>query len=266
MVALAACTPGKLDRNFDRGRKFKSPLTPIGETAMSFADVNRKLIERQQQVKTLRANLDVTANAGLRGRQQFQTQLFVKLPDFMRVRGSQNAGTVFDILVNRQEVQVIVYPERRYYRGTLAQLQANPSVLGGLYPGELIDKFAVEQTLLQRIAKQPQPQFYPSADHVIVRFDLGNGVAERYHLRRSDLLTDLYERYYGQQLLSSIKYWGYDFYQGGFLLPSQFTAQSAGGGQFNAKVTDMRLNEPVPPQLAALAVPEGFTRHTLGAN
>jgi hypothetical protein len=266
-LAFAACNqmrPAFFSRGAasreDRNRQFLSPIQPIGERNLGLPQIREKLQSRTANVKSLRANLDLVAGAG-RLRQQFAANLFVQPSGFLRVRGSQNQGTVFDILVRDEAVQFVIFPDRSFYQGTLGELRANPQILAGIYPEQLIENFTVEQTLLRRMKQFPEAMLYQDRQHYIIRFELGNGVSERYHLREADLLVDLYERYDSDQRTSSMRFWAYQIFDGKYLLPSQFVVESArSGGRFSATVTEMRVNEAMPSALAQLDIPPNFTR------
>jgi hypothetical protein len=240
--------------------EFQSPLPPVGETNLGLPQIRSKLSERSGNVRTIRANLDIVVGAGGRRnpRQQFQALLFAQPPDFLRVRGNQGGMQAFDILLEKNDVQVVIAPERAYYRGTLTELRANPEILAGVYPGELIDNFVVEQTLLKRLEAYPQALLYSTRDHYEIRFSYSDGSAERYQMRKRDLLVDRYQRFFGNRAVSEIRFWGYDIYDGRFLLPSQFAVDLGGGGAFLIRVTEMRVNEPSTPQIGQMLVPQGF--------
>jgi hypothetical protein len=266
-LALAACNQmrpaffmrGAASRE-DRNRQFVSPIEPIAERNLGLPQIREKLQARTANVKSLRANLDLVAGAG-KFRQQFAANLFVQPSGFLRVRGSQNQGTVFDILVRNEAVQFVIFSDRTFYQGSLDELRANPEILAGIYPEQLIQNFAVEQTLLRRLKQYPDAMLYRDRGHYIIRFDYAGGVSERYHLRETDLLADLYERYDGEQRSSFMRFWAYQIYDGKYLLPSQFVVESPRtGGRFSATVTEMRVNESLAPALAQLEIPQNFTR------
>lgn len=264
-LVLGGC-PFQGGRNLDRGRNFSSPLQAFA--AASELDVNsirQVLSDRVAPVKTARVSFDLTAGGGLRGKQIFSVGMLVESPNFLRLRGSQNEGTMFDVLVNRQNVKILIFPERRYYSGTLKDLQANPGLLAGLNPEDLMDNYTVEQTLLARLSQNPMPEFQTTRDHYILGFAFSNGMSERYYLRKQDLLTDVYERSYNGQYFSRIRYWGYQAYAGNQLLPSQFTIELPGkGGQLAARVTQAEINAIAPPQVKTMEVPDGFERMAIG--
>ena len=266
-LAFAACNQmrpaffsrGAANRE-DRNRQFYSPIQPIGERNLGLPQIREKLQSRTASVKSLRANLDLVAGAG-RFRQQFAANLFVQPSGFLRVRGSQNQGTVFDILVRDEAVQFVIFPDRSFYQGSLNELRAQPEILAGIYPEQLIENFTVEQTLLRRMKQYPDAMLYSDRDHYIIRFEMGSGVSERYHLRHADLLVDLYERYDYEQRSSFMRFWAYQIFDGKYLLPSQFVVEvPRTGGRFSATVTEMRVNEAMPSALSQLEIPAGFTR------
>jgi hypothetical protein len=264
-LLLSSCIlkPGS---GLDKNKKFKSPLSPVGdipaESATAF--IFQRLQERAGGIQTIRADFDLLAGGGIRGKQMIRANMAIQVPGFLRVRGVQNEGTLFDILINRDTVQLLIPPQQQYFRGTIAQLQQNQEILAGINPEDLMDHFSVEQTLLSRLAAV---QFPPETDktHYLYRFQLPNGTTEVYHLRKQDLLCDLFEKFYGQQLISMIRYWSYQYYGGYYLLPNEFTiALPDKKGEFAANVTSVKVNEPVPDDLQQMRVPDGFERMALG--
>jgi hypothetical protein len=264
-LSLAACNQfrsslfNRGSSREDRNRQFVSPVEPITERNLGLPQIRAKLAERQGSVKTLIAGLELVAGGGV-GKQQFQANLAVQPPGFLRVRGSQNQVTVFDILVKGEQVKFVTFPDRRYFDGTLAQLRANPEMLAGFYPEQLVENFTVEQTLLRRLnSNREQPLLYRTRGHYIVRFDNATGSAsESYHLREADLLVDYYENQEGGKKTGGIRFWAYELASGKYLLPTQFVVELPGGGRFSANVRDMRVNEAVSPTLQQLEVPAGF--------
>src|SRR5262249_7834698 len=120
-----------------------------------------------------------------------------------------------------------------------------------------------EQTLMQKMKSNPQAMLYNTKDRYVIRLDTPGGWSERYGLRKQDLLVDAYERYYNEQLNSTIKFHGYDLVDGRYLLPTYFTVTVQTGGTFSAKVTEMYVNEKGSQQMFQMAVPDGFERMAL---
>lgn len=268
-LALSGCIfDFRKGRQNNSNRQFESPLPALAQKNMGLPDIREQIAGRQTKMRSMRSNLMLTVGSG-RMQQKIQTTMFVQFPNIMRVRGSLSAaGTVFDVLLNRNDVQVAIFPEKKYYRGTPEALAANPDILGGVYPNELITNFAVEQTLLARLSGDAQPMLYSDREHYIIRFDYQNGSSERYYLRKRDLLTDQYERYAGQQVASRIMYYGYKFWGEGdtYLLPSAFSVEApASGGMFTADVTGVEPNVAAPEQVFTFTVPQGFHKTALSS-
>lgn len=266
LTGLTGCIFKKPSRDPDRGRRFQSPLPAMQSRTLGYPEIREILERRASKVDALKANMTLTAGGGMKGKQQFQTTMFLKQPDFLRVRGSQEAGTVFDVLINSNEVRAVVYPERNYYRGPRNALQTNPMVLGGIDPEVLMQNFAVEQALVENMQRS-QPEFEATRDHYLVTFARADGGTDRYNLRKADLLVDMHERFYGGQLYSTIRYWGYTPVDGNCLIPNQFTVTlPQNNTQFVATVNEVRLNEEPPAQAREVPVPTGFNHLSLAGS
>lgn len=254
-------------RSRQERKEFRSPIAPVAQGEMSQPEVMAKLGERNSRIESIRASLDLTVGSG-RGSQQFQTSLFIKNPDFLRVRGSQNAGTVFDVLISRGEAQVLVHPERKFYRGTVDQLRAHPEILMGINPQDLVNCFQPEQTLVRNQVRSDfaqAPVFQSTPQNYQMLFVYPSGMTERFTLRKSDLLVASCEKLYGQQAQSTVRFWAYDLVDGRYLLPTDFSGEVANGNAaFSARVSELRVNEPMSPQLAQITVPDGFERMAIG--
>ena len=180
-------------------------------------------------------------------------------------RDPESTATVFDVMINRDEVRAVIYPERNFYRGQRYALQTNPMVLGGIDVEVLMSNFTVEQALVKQMQSY-QPQFQATRDHYIIEFMRPDGGSDRYHLRQADLLVDLYEKLYNGQAYSTIKFWGYTPVNGRCLMPNQFTVTlPRNNTQFWAQVTDVKLNEDPPAQAYEVPVPTGFNHMALAA-
>lgn len=263
-LALTGCQQfrmGMMDKRAanreDRERRFSSPIAPVQQRNMGLPQILDTLQKRHANVRSVNARLDLVAGAGS-GRKAFDANLAVRPGSLLRVRGTQNQISVFDILVRDQQVRFVSFPDRVFFDGSLADLRANPDLLAGLYPEQLIENFTVEQSLVRRLRGGAQPLLYSDRDHYIVRFDAG-GVSERYHLRRADLLVDRYETVAGNRTLASVRYWAYEMVDGRHLLPTQFVVESS-DARFSATVREMRINDAVNPALSQLDVPPGFRR------
>lgn len=266
VVTLAGCIlkPG---RGLNKNKKFRSPLANAAVAKAGSADEIRQLLQqRTGRIDTVRANFELIAGGGIRGRQMINAMMFVQIPGFLRVRGSQNEGTLFDVLINRNAVQILSFPDKKFYRGTLDQLQQNPDLLAGIQPQDLMEYFAIEQTLINRLSTLQFPMDHAD-DHYVIRAQRPNGMIEVYYLRDRDLLVDQLERFYGEKMVSRIRYWAYDIYSNGYLLPTEFVIELPDDkGEFAVKVSSANVNEANSAELQRLQVPEGFDRMALGGN
>ena len=242
----------------DAQRRFSSPIAPVEQRNMGLPDILATLNKRQSNVRSLRANLDLTAGAGS-SRQVFQGNLVVKPTGFLRVRGTRDQISVFDILVRDDQVRFVSFPYRIYFDGSLAELRANPELMAGLYPEQLVENFTVEQSLIAKLKRHPQPMLYSDRDHYIIRLDAADGTSERWHLRQSDLLVDRYESMIGNRTNAVVRYWAYQVIDHKYLLPTQLVVESPEARtRFSVEVKEMSVNEPVNPVLNQLDVPPGF--------
>jgi hypothetical protein len=238
--------------------EFTSPIAPVGRYNLQAAEVVAVLQQRQRKLRTIRANLNLVLGGREAARQRFDVSMFVQQPNRLRLRGTQEQGTVFDVLINRNDVQAVVYPERRYYRGTLDQLRRNPQVTAGIDPELFFDVLSMEQLLLSRHAAYRQLPMRRDFRHYEVRFDYSNGTSEVFRLRQQDLLIDRYERFAGRNLTAGVTFTGYQLADG-HLVPTGFIVDvPAAGGQFGASVLEVRPNAPAPETVFDLRVPEGF--------
>ncbi|MCX7718559.1 MAG: DUF4292 domain-containing protein [Candidatus Sumerlaeaceae bacterium] len=243
--------------------EFTSPIAPVGRYNLQASEVVTVLKQRQRNLRTIRANLNLVLGGREAARQRFDVSMFVQQPNRLRLRGTQEQGTVFDVLINRNDVQAVVYPERRYYRGTLDQLRRNPQVTAGIDPELFFDVLSMEQLLLSRHAAYRQLPMRRDLRHYEVRFDYSNGTSEVFRLRQQDLLIDRYERFMGRNLTAGVTFTGYQLADG-HLVPTGFIVDvPAAGGQFGASVVEARPNAPAPETVYDLRVPEGFVERPI---
>lgn len=266
-VVLPGCRiRGRSVRKEPPPPEFVSPLPPVGQPGLTLADIRSALQQRRGEVRSAQAALTMTVGSvRSRGRQQFDSSLYYRpggegSSDMLRVRGSADAGPVFDFLLNRGEVQTVIYPEQKFYRGSLTDLRANPQLLAGVQPDDLADAFAVERTLLQRIRRNPETPVHETPDHYLISFGDPAGVAETFHLRKQDLLVDRIERTFNGQPASTVQYYGYRFDETGGLVPTRYDAVVASGAELSVEVGDVRFNASAPEGIDHISVPEGFDR------
>ncbi|MBX7247056.1 MAG: hypothetical protein K1X53_16275 [Candidatus Sumerlaeaceae bacterium] len=264
LSVLSGCNR-RLGKLKEPPRQFVSPLPPTNEAGLDSAAIKDRLKQRQTRIKTIRANLDVILGGINGARQRLDVSMFSQFPGNLRVRGSQEAGTIFDVLVQGQNAQLVIFPERKYYRGSVAEMRANPDLLAGVDANKLQDLFVVERTLLDRLTRYPAAAPAETEDHYILRYGYSDGTGEQFSLRKADLLVDRYEQLQGGQVASAINYWAYTIFSGGSVLPSNFVVElTRGGGQFGATVRDIDVNINPTPQTFQISVPEGFERMSMG--
>ena len=215
----------------------------------------------------MRGNGSLQLGGGVAGKQTFDLNVVIKYPDALRVRGTQTAGAVFDVMMKRGDLQAVVYPERTAYRGRTADLRANPAPLMGIDPSLLLDAFDIESVLLDRLERYPAVSTAGSnTGHYSFTFLYTDGTGERFLARRSDLLVQRYERLRGGRAEAALTYAGFRDAGGGALVPTAFvTDVAAAGGQFAVTTDEIHVNEKAPEQAFNLPVPEGFRRAPFGA-
>lgn len=273
-AALALLLPLAGCRNFGRPVKkeappveFVSPLAPTGRPGMILPEIREALQERRGRIRSARTALTLTiGSARARGRQQFDASVYCRPAtgedsEVLRIRGSADAGPVFDFLLHRNEVQAVIYPERKFYRGTLAELRLNPQILAGVQPDELSESFLVERTLYQRLRENPGAPLQETADHYILSFQNRSGLTEHFHLRKTDLLVELVQRSYGSQPVSSVRYYGYRFDETGGLVPTRYDMlMTATGVELSVRVGETVFNGQAPANVTRMNVPDGYER------
>lgn len=256
-----------------RGRKvqaeapppFQSPITQqVGGPGMTADQIRVVLGERRTDTRAIRGQMTISVGeARSSTRQQFDANVYSALPNFLRVRGSAEAGTIFDFLLDRGRVQLMMVPDKKVYIGTLAQLRTNTTLMGGLQPDDLMNSFFVEQNLYRAMRQGAQTPLQETPDHYIVSVSYPGGTTENYHLRKIDLLVDQVDRSQGNANLGSVRYYGYQFYAGNALLPSRYDATLPNGAAASVSVTDMQPNAPKTPEIGKLVIPDGFERLSL---
>ncbi len=244
---------------------FSSPFAqPVAGPGMRLDQIRQMLGERRSDTRSLRANLTITVGeARSNTRQQFDANVYSMPPGFLRVRGSADAGALFDFLMDKGRVQVMIVPEKKIYIGTLAQLRANSNLMAGIQPDDLMNSFLVEQNLYRMIRENPATPMEETQDHYILSVVYPGGLGETFHLRKADLLVDKVTRNQAGQPLGEVNFYGYQFYKDNHLLPSRFDATLPNGGQATVEVSDMRPNEPKNPELNTLTIPDGYERMSL---
>jgi len=245
---------------------FNSPIAqPVGGPGMSVDQIRAVLGERRSDVRSLRGNLTITVGeTRSTTRQQFDAQVHsAPSTNFLRVRGSADAGTLFDFLMDRDRVQVMVVPEKKIYVGNMAQLRANQTLMSGIQPDDLMNQFLVEQNLYRVLRQNPDTPMVEGADHYEFTVGYPGGMTEVYSMRKPDLLVDKITRSHGGRQMGQVLFYGYQFYEGRHLLPSRFDATLPNGGQATVEVVDLKPNEAKNEQLGRLNIPDGYERLSL---
>jgi hypothetical protein len=271
-AAVLGCTALSGCNVLRRGRKvqaeppppFSSPITqPVGGPGMTPDQIRVVLGDRRSDTRAIRANLTLNVGeARSNTRQQFDASVYSALPNFLRIRGSADAGTVFDFLMDKGRVQVMMVPDKKVYIGTLAQLRTNTNLMAGLQPDDLMNSFFVEENLYKALRQNPQTPVQETQDHYVATVVYPGGITENYQIRKNDLLVDQVDRSQGNMSLGMVRYYGYQYYDKA-LLPSRFDATLPNGAQASVTAVDIRPNEAKTPEIGRLVIPDGFERLSL---
>lgn len=271
LLCVCAVIPGC--NVFRRGRKvqaeapppFQSPITQqVGGPGMTADQIRVVLGDRRSDTRAIRGTMSIAVGeARSSTRQQFDASVYSALPNFLRVKGSAESGTLFDFLLDKDRVQVMMVPDKKVYIGTLAQLRSNTNLMAGLQPDDLMNSFFVEQNLYRALRQNPQLQVQETPDHYVAAVVYPGGITENYNLRKTDLLVDSVDRSQGSQSLGNVRYYGYQYYAGNALLPSRFDANLPSGAVASVTVTDLQPNAPRTPEIGKLVIPDGFERMSL---
>mgnify|MGYP001356843554 CR=1 FL=1 len=271
LIPLTACRQlGRPVKKDPPAPEFVSPFAPIGHPGMTLPEIREVLQERRSRIRSARAALTLTiGSTRSQGRQQFDASVYCRPataenPEVLRIRGSADVGPVFDFLLHRNEVQAIIYPDRKFYRGALADFHQNPEILAGVRPDELSEFFLVERTLYQRLRETPGAQLQESADHYIVSFQDQTGLSTHFRLRKADLLVDQVERAYGNQRVSTVRYFGYQYDETGGAVPTRFDmVMETTGVELSVRVGEVVFNGQAPANVTRMTVPDGYERMRL---
>lgn len=246
---------------------FQSPITEvIGRPAMTLPEIADALKERQADTRSILGMLSiVVGEARSRTRLQFDANMYFAPPDFLRIRGAADHGTLFDFLLQADQVQVMLVPEKKVHIGNLAALRGNSSLMGGIQPDDLMYSFLIEQNFYRHITSYSGATMQETPDHYIVTIAYATGITENYHLRMADLLVDNVERYNGRQMIGSVRYDGYSFYQKegsrvSHLLPTRFEAQLPSGGVATVEASSLEPNAPRNRELQIMEIPPDYQR------
>ena len=252
---------------------FQSPITqPVGHPGMTLQEIAQALEKRQADTRSILGTLSITVGeARSRTRMQFDAHMYFAPPDFLRVRGSADAGTLFDFLMQGDQVQVMLVPEKKIHTGTVARLRQNPTLMAGIQPDDLMYSFLAEQNLYRSIMSGGGAQLAEQGDHFEITVPYASGVSEKFRLRVSDLLIDNIERFQGRRNLGHVRFDGYAFYAapGGktkkaqHLLPSRFEATLPSGASATVEARELEPNAPRNKELSTMDVPPDFQAQPL---
>lgn len=244
---------------------FQSPFTEfVGRPGMSLPEITEILGERQADTRSILGTLSViVGQSRSRTRLQFDANMYFAPPEFLRVRGSADAGTLFDFLMEGNNVQVMLTPEKKIHSGTLAQLRQNPDLMAGLQPDDLMYSFLVDKNLYLNLTTKPGATIQQTPTHYIITVIYPSGLSENYHLRMGDLLVDRIERYNGRRAMGSVRFDGYGFFQAenseiSHLLPTRFEAQSTDGNLVIVEARTLQPNAPRNEELGIINIPPDF--------
>jgi hypothetical protein len=247
---------------------FQSPITQvIGHPGMSAADIAAAIKPRQADTRSILGSLSViVGEQRSRTRMQFDANMYYAPPDFLRVRGSADQGTLFDFLMRDGQAQVMLVPEKKVHSGTVAALRNNPTLMGGVQPDDLVQSFMVDH-YIYRILSDPASGAVvrETQDHFAVSVAYVTGVTETYSIRMSDLLVDKIERTANQRALGSVRFDGYAFYgredsKMRHLLPNRFEALLPTGAVATVQAVDLQPNAKREEALTIMNVPPDFQR------
>lgn len=245
---------------------FQSPITEvIGGPGMTVQDIAAALQSRQADTRAILGGLSViVGQARSRTRMQFDANMYFAPPDFLRVRGSADQGTLFDFLMRDGQAQVMLVPEKKIHQGSVAALRNNPTLMAGIQPDDLMQSFLVEQNLYRHLnSPYSGATLQATADHYNVTVSFATGIVETYSLRMTDLLVDRMERRTGRQVTGSVRFDGYAFYPDAngktrHLLPSRFEAQLPSGAVATVIAEDLQPNARREEALTTMDIPAEF--------
>lgn len=244
---------------------FQSPITQvIGRPGMTAADIAAAIQSRQSDTRSILGQLSIiVGEARSQTRLQFDANMYFAPPDFLRVRGAADAGTLFDFMMQGDQVQVMLVPEKKIHVGTVAALRANPKLMAGLQPDDLMYSFLVDQNLYRHLTTNPGTTVQQTADHYVITVNYATGTTEIYYLRMNDLLVDKIERNTGRRQMGSVRFDGYAFYpnpngKSTHLLPTRFEAQLPTGAVATVEARDIQPNAPREQALTIMDVPPDF--------
>jgi len=270
MVLLGGCNVFRNARRVqaEPPPPFQSPITTmVGHPGMSIPQIAEAIQPRQADTRAILASLSVTVGqARSRTRMQFDASMYFAPPDFLRVRGSADTGTLFDFLVHENHAQVMVVPEKKFYSGTQAALRNNPDLMAGIQPDDLMQSFLVEQNLYRHLTNPASnASLRETKDHYLLTVSYATGVTEAYSLRMNDLLVDRIERSFGRRAMGSVRFDGYAFYtpehsKTPHLLPTRFEAQLPSGAVATVVAEEIQPNAKRQPALETIDVPPDYQR------
>lgn len=245
---------------------FQSPITEvIGHSGMNAVQIAEAIRPRQADTRAILGSLSViVGQARSRTRMQFDANMYFAPPDFLRIRGAADQGTLFDFLLKDGQAQVMVVPEKKVYAGSEAALRNNPTLMAGIQPVDLMQSYLVDQRIYQ-ILSDPASNaaVREENDHFAVSVAYVTGVTETYYIRMNDLLVDRLERHVGRRLMGSVRFDGYAFYarenaDSQHLLPTRFEAQLPSGAVATVVAVDLQPNAKREEALTFINIPPDY--------
>lgn len=250
---------------------FQSPVVElVGRPGMTLQDIIGVYRDRATDTRALLGTLSLNVGeARSRTRYQVDANMYFAPPDFLRIRGSSNIGTLFDFLLKDGQATVSLPQDKVAHSGSLAQLRSNSTVLAGVQPDDLMSTFLVERNLYHYLTTYSNVTLQENPTHYVASITYPTGVTENYQIRQSDLLVDRVERFSGRRLLGTVRIDGYGYFQNEnapetrHLLPTRFEAQLPSGATATVISQTLTPNAPRPEALNTLEVPADFQRRPL---
>jgi len=217
---------------------FRAPVEAFATPPADAPDLAQRMERYQRPVHTLSATLRVTARGGnVRGKQRFTLLMLYREPDKVKFKVTGAiVGALFQVAVQGEEAAVYLQKEGRFYRGLVAELEANPRALNGVRPVDIVRALLVTQEAASSLRKMPAGQGLAESDaHWALS---GGGSAARpevFMIRRDDGLVEQVSVYDRRRFTETsppyvrVTYHRYKYY-GQTLLPSRFELAFADTG------------------------------------
>ena len=246
---------------------FTTPLPQTYANASLGANQIAAELQKRGSVANMKGKMRVyTGTLSAMGTQSFDMLCGMdRAKQSLRLRASRQYGTLFDLLVANGKFEAVNYAEKTTVAGTVAQLERNPDLTAGIMPTMLFDVIAIQDTLLARLTGGGRVNVRDRGAYYVIKVRYGVGqAAERFFVRKGDLLVVRYDRYRDymilpDKMLFSAEYTGYRTTgKKAAVLPSGFII-SAFRGQVGAIVESAEANIKLPSGMFIMeSRPEGF--------